>query len=116
MQGTGRPVGQQHSDLRGQRGHAGTHCAGPFRECSAVAGTANLVRVKGTVVTPDRVICDGEVLFSTETGRLLYVAESCAQHPRINDAEVVCAEGVIAPGFIDAHQHLEWHRSRTLRR
>ncbi len=54
-------------------------CPSTFRMCTAAPGATNtaLVRVRGTVVSPDRVFCDGEVLFSRETGRIVCVGDDC---------------------------------------
>jgi imidazolonepropionase-like amidohydrolase len=90
-------------------------CAGPFAACVPATGSTRFVRVRGTVVTPDRVICDGEVLFSAETGRIACVGPDCSGDPSARNAQVVCADGVIFPGLIDSHQHADYNHMPVFR-
>lgn len=84
-------------------------CAAAFAPCTESAGTTKFVRLKGTVISPTKVFCDGEVLFSTETGKIVCAGDSCEAAPEAKDARVVCSNGVIAPGFIDPHQHADYN-------
>lgn len=90
-------------------------CAGPFAPCTASAGTNRFVRLRGTVLTPDRAICDGEVLYSTETGRIVCVGPDCSSDPNAAAAQVVCTGGVIMPGLIDPHQHADYNHMPVFR-
>ncbi len=84
-------------------------CPGPFTACVPAAGTTAFVRVLGTVVSPDDVICNGEVLYGTATGRIVCVGADCSTRPEAMGAQVVCANGVIYPGLIDSHQHADYN-------
>jgi large repetitive protein len=84
-------------------------CPATFSTCTDVAGTTKFVRLKGTVVSPNKVFCDGEVLFSTETGKIVCVGDSCETALEAKDARVVCSKGVIAPGVIDPHEHADYN-------
>lgn len=84
-------------------------CPNTFAACTPMAGSAEFVRIKGTVVSPERVVCDGEVLYSTRTGRILCAGADCSMRPEAAGATVVCSEGVISPGLIDPHQHLQFN-------
>ena len=68
-----------------------------------VAGTPGKVLLKGCVVTPD-VAFQGEVLIESDT--ITCVGPSCAASPGAATAQVVATHGVIAPGMIDAHNHI----------
>jgi 5-methylthioadenosine/S-adenosylhomocysteine deaminase len=64
----------------------------------------------GTVVTMDprrRVIDDGAVAFSPESGRLLAIGRATALRPSFPTAEQVdCTGHVILPGLVNTHTHL----------
>jgi len=66
--------------------------------------------VGGTVVTMDprrRVIDDGAVAFSPESGRLLAIGRADALRPSFPTAERVdCTGHVVLPGLINTHTHL----------
>ncbi|MGC2620208.1 MAG: amidohydrolase family protein [Acidobacteriaceae bacterium] len=62
------------------------------------------IALKGTVVTPDQIIPNGEVV--VQNGIILEVGAQITIPP---DAIVVDTGGVIAPGFIDLHNHLTWN-------
>jgi cytosine/adenosine deaminase-related metal-dependent hydrolase len=96
-------------------GVAAESCPNSFAPCVPAAGSTRFVRVRGTVVTPDRVICDGEVLFSAETGRIACVGQDCSASPNARGAQVVCSEGVIFPGLIDPHQHADHNHMPVFR-
>jgi cytosine/adenosine deaminase-related metal-dependent hydrolase len=67
-------------------------------------GSAGLL-LAGTIVTPDRVF-EGEVLVSGDT--IQCVAASCAGEPLAASATVVRTNGVIFPGLIDTHNHIQF--------
>ncbi|MEZ4433495.1 MAG: amidohydrolase family protein [bacterium] len=84
-------------------------CAGvAFRPCAPRAGQNGAAIIRGTLVTGDRVICDGEVLVDRDTRRIACVGEDCADHPRAAGAAVICAD-VVLPGLIDPHNHLSYN-------
>jgi cytosine/adenosine deaminase-related metal-dependent hydrolase len=84
-------------------------CTDPFAACTAAAGTNALVRLKGTIVTPSIVFCDGEVVYSTATGKILCADKDCSGVPDVANAQTVCGNGVVFPGLIDPHQHADYN-------
>lgn len=90
-------------------------CPDSFAACTPATGNTRFVRLRGTVVTPDRVVCDGEVLFSAETGIIACVGPDCGGHANAPGAQVVCSDGVIFPGLIDAHQHADYNHMPVFR-
>jgi cytosine/adenosine deaminase-related metal-dependent hydrolase len=90
-------------------------CAPAFAACSPSEGTTRFVRLKGTIVGASQVHCDGEVLFSTETGRIVCVGDDCSASPEAAGAQVVCANGVVIPGLIDPHQHADYNHMPVFR-
>ncbi|MGZ3472975.1 MAG: amidohydrolase family protein [Polyangiales bacterium] len=84
-------------------------CPATFKTCTADAGTTKFVRLKGTIVTPTTVYCDGEVLFSSETGKIVCAGDDCSSDPNAAGAQVVCSNGVVYPGLIDTHQHADYN-------
>ncbi|MCA9523503.1 MAG: amidohydrolase family protein [Myxococcales bacterium] len=77
--------------------------------CSPQSGDPNIFLLKGTVVTPDIVFTNGEVLFSKSTGRIICAGESCSGQSEAANATVICTDGLIYPGLIDSHQHLHYN-------
>ncbi len=90
-------------------------CTAPFAACVPSAGTTAFVRLRGTLVTPDHVVCDGEVLYSTATGRIACVGADCGASPDAVGAQVVCTGAVIYPGLIDPHQHADYNHMPVFR-
>lgn len=84
-------------------------CPATFGACAPAAGTNKYVRLKGTIVTPSAVHCDGEVLFASDTGKIACVGDDCSADPNAAAAQVVCSEGVVYPGLIDPHQHADYN-------
>ncbi len=101
----------------GQGGGGGT-CGEPdpmadcegvaFAPCTPSAGSNGATLVRGTVVTPDRVYCDGAVLFDRQSRKIACVGDDCAGHALAAEATVVCAD-VVSPGLIDAHNHMSYN-------
>lgn len=79
-----------------------------FVDCTPTEGTNGATIIRGTIVTPDRVICDGEILFSREDQRILCLGESCADNPLAADASVICSD-LVLPGLIDPHNHMSFN-------
>lgn len=76
---------------------------GPPPTFTRGAGAALLLR--GTVVTPDvafdgAVLVEGDRIVCAEPGAL------CDAHPSAATASVIVTRGVIAPGFVDTHNHV----------
>ena len=52
---------------------------GALAACQPREGNNGATLLKGTVITPDEVLCSGEVLFDRTGQRILCVGESCAR-------------------------------------
>ena len=79
-----------------------------FLPCESREGTNRASLLVGTVLLPDDVICNGEVLIDGDSGRIECVGESCRQHPLAPGAAIVCGD-VISPGLIDPHNHMSFN-------
>ncbi len=68
-------------------------------------GTSGLL-VRGTLLVPDGVIREGELLIDG-TGMIACVGCDCSATAGFSDASVLnCSAGVVSPGLINAHYHL----------
>lgn len=112
----------QRADVVNDNGDSGIPavetCANTFATCTPSAGTTRFVRLRGTVVSMNGsrdLFCDGEVLFSNETGHIVCVGDDCSAAPEAAGAQVVCANGVIYPGIIDPHQHTDYNHMPVFR-
>jgi len=76
--------------------------------CVPVAGDPGLVRLRGTVFTGEALIPDGEVFISRSSQSILCVGVDCSTHPDAAGATVLCTDGVITPGIIDPHNHVQY--------
>ncbi|HSQ62735.1 MAG TPA: amidohydrolase family protein [Polyangiaceae bacterium] len=75
--------------------------------CSVTAGTTGKV-LRGTVLLPNEVLHRGEVLVD-DAGQIVCAACDCSASPNYAQATVVaCADGVISPGLINPHDHIEY--------
>ena len=81
-----------------------------FSPCTPTAGSNGATRLRGTILTltPDRVICDGEVLFDRESGVIACVSDDCSAEPTAAGATVICAD-IVIPGMINAHDHMSYN-------
>lgn len=76
-------------------------------------GTAGKV-LQGTILGPEEVLHKGEVLLDG-AGTILCVACDCSTNPAYAQASIVsCADGVISPGLVNAHEHLTYQNNKTL--
>jgi hypothetical protein len=66
-------------------------------------GNGQSVILRGTIITPDNVL-QGEVLIENDI--ITCVAASCAGVSLTGTPSVVETNGIIAPGMIDAHNHI----------
>jgi len=73
--------------------------------CSVTDGTAGKV-FRGTVLAPNEVLHRGEVLVD-DSGVIVCAACDCSSNSLYATATIVaCADGVISPGLINAHDHI----------
>ena len=73
-------------------------------DCAAQSGAGDLVALSGVVLAPGGAVA-GVVVYSRSSGEITCVGEECDT----SAADVVCTEGVISPGLIDAHDHLQYN-------
>ena len=74
------------------------------------AGTAGKV-FQGTVLAPEELFHKGEILID-DAGKILCVACDCSTDAAYAAASVVtCANGVISPGLINAHEHMTYQNN-----
>ena len=83
-------------------------CPDNFDVCEPRVGTNGATLIRGTVVNPDTVLCNGEILIERNTHRIACVGEDCSQHALAADASVVCAD-LVMPGIIDPHNHMSYN-------
>jgi cytosine/adenosine deaminase-related metal-dependent hydrolase len=73
-------------------------------DCTPQDGDGDLVALVGVVLAPEGPIA-GSVVYSRSSGVIDCVGEGCDH----SGAEVVCTEGVISPGLVDPHNHLQYN-------
>jgi hypothetical protein len=117
MGGAGGSAGGSGGGMGGAGGSGGAcnpaepeaDCAGvAFAPCEPRVGTNGATLVRGTIVTPDRVICDGAVLFDRDSHKIACVNDQCDDQALARDASVVCAD-VVLPGLINPHDHMSYN-------
>lgn len=91
----GQPADQQPADLP------------PVGDGAVIPGDKDTLLLRGTVVTPAKVIQQGEVL--TYKDEILCVAASCAGEARAKTATRIDTNGIIYPGLIDSHNHTQYN-------
>ena len=75
--------------------------------CEATAGDGNLL-LTGDVLTPTEVLRGGQVLVDA-LGTIVCVGCDCSASPGAATAtRVVCPNGAISPGLVNAHEHLSF--------
>jgi hypothetical protein len=76
--------------------------------CAVTPGTAGLL-LRGTVLLPGQVLENGMVLVGAD-GKIACAACDCSTAAGSADAtRVECAQGVISPGLINAHDHITYN-------
>ena len=84
---------------------SGGDVVGPdLPECTAQSGGGDTVALSGVVLAPEGPVA-GYLVYSRNSGEITCVGADCDT----GGAEVVCTEGVISPGLIDAHNHLQYN-------
>ena len=73
-------------------------------DCSPQTGNGSLVALSGVVLTIDGPVA-GEVVYDSATGLITCVGDSCDTA----NATVVCTEGIISPGLVDGHNHMQYN-------
>lgn len=74
--------------------------------CTVQPG-GSAVLLRGELLLPDQVLHNGHLL--VDQGKIACVGCDCSGHPAYPGATVVaCAKGVISPGLINGHDHLEY--------
>ncbi|MCK5800287.1 MAG: amidohydrolase family protein [Deltaproteobacteria bacterium] len=75
--------------------------------CSVKKGTGTGTLISGTVLAPDKVYENGQVLIAG--GKIVCVGCDCSAEAAFKDAtQIECAKGVISPGLVNLHDHLGW--------
>jgi imidazolonepropionase-like amidohydrolase len=78
--------------------------------CSVTSGGASLL-IEGTILQQDRVLRGGQLLIGDD-GVVDCAACDCSAEPGAATAtRLVCPEGVVAPGFINLHEHANFSTS-----
>lgn len=81
------------------------------RSCRTTQGSSNLVLMQGTVLAGDTVYENGQILIdrSDANATLACVGCDCGDDAAAASATVIeCADSVISPGLVNAHEHLGW--------
>jgi hypothetical protein len=79
------------------------------RACSPRAGTNGATLIRGTVVSPDEVICDGEVLIDRASRKILCVGADCSGEP----LAAAASRRVRGPGHAGHHRSARSHVATT---
>jgi len=75
--------------------------------CSVTTGNANTL-IRGAIVVAGGELENGHVLVSSN-GKIVCAACDCSAAPEFAGATVIeCADGVISPGLINGHEHLNF--------
>ena len=73
-------------------------------DCEAKDGTDGLIALSGVVLSLDGPVA-GVVQWDPNTGVIECVGAECD----VSASTLVCSEGVISPGLIDAHDHMQYN-------
>ena len=79
--------------------------------CEVTAGGTSTLIV-GTILTPTQIFVGGEVLVDA-TGKIACVDCDCASQAP-DATKVSCPSGVVSPGLINAHDHINFENAPTL--
>lgn len=88
----------------GDTGGGGTTTGPDLPDCTPQTGSGSLIALSGVVLTVDGPVA-GSVVYDSGTGLVTCVGSGCDT----SAATVVCTEGVISPGLIDPHNHLQYN-------
>lgn len=73
-------------------------------DCTPQTGAGDLVALSGVVLLPEGPEA-GLVVYSQNSGEITCVGADCDT----TDADVVCTDGVISPGLINTHDHMQYN-------
>jgi cytosine/adenosine deaminase-related metal-dependent hydrolase len=107
--------------------HASVNPQPKVKECGGPAitppasGTCAVTKVggagkvlRGTVLTPDEVLHQGEVLID-DAGSIVCAACDCSGEAAYATASIVsCGNGVISPGFVNPHEHITYQNNAPI--
>ena len=78
--------------------------------CSVTPGDPGVLLIEGDLIVPDGIIEGGQVL--AVNGTITCVGCQCAEDPAaVGATRVSCADGVVSPGLINAHDHITFTQS-----
>ncbi len=92
------------TDTDTDTGTAGDIAGPDLPACTPRAGSGDNVALSGVILAPDGPLA-GTLVYSRSTGTISCVGADCDT----TGAEVICTEGVVSPGLIDAHNHLQYN-------
>ena len=97
-----------------------TECGGSVASAGAAvcavtkAGAGTMKVLRGTVLLPEEVLHNGEVLVDSR-GVIVCAACDCGGEAGYDASSVVsCPEGVISPGLINPHEHLTYQNNKPI--
>ena len=77
------------------------------KPAQVTAGDASKILLRGTILTANGALNEGEVLVSGDT--IACVDADCSSHPDAAGATTIETHGIISPGLIDSHNHLAYN-------
>lgn len=116
---TGVDSGPGDSEAKGPGGDRVTTCANdPIATssdtCSVTRGAGDGLVLRGDIVAPEGLLKNGHILVGG-AGKIVCTGCDCSQEAGFVDATVVaCPTGVIAPGLINAHEHVTFGEGRPI--
>ncbi len=99
---TGTPTPADDTGTDTPTGDSGT--TEPTGDCLEQDGTGTLHAVQGTVLAPEGPLSDAQVVWDQSTGLI-----TCVGDCDLTDVTLTCTGGVISPGLIDTHNHLQYN-------
>lgn len=72
-------------------------------DCTPQAGNGDTVALSGVILAPEGPLA-GVVVYSRTSGAI-----TCVGDCDTAGAEVVCTEGIVSPGLVDPHNHLQYN-------
>ncbi len=89
------------TDTSGQEGDT----TGPtLPACTPQAGDTDRIALSGVILLPDGPVA-GHVVYAPSTGKITCAGAACDTA----GATLVCTEGIVSPGLVDPHNHLQYN-------